>query len=277
MTAAAVDPYLGATTDLKSVACFPIDSTTTRILVAPEALLPGAPYQVFYTDDGGANWTTVNFPADSASHGAVYGGALCALDQYHVWLVITDATDSLIYFSDDGGATWTEQLDVAAHVLYAVHFSDTFLGMAVGTAGDVYTTTDGGTTWAQATDTLAGDTNYVVTENDGGGIWWTGSGTTGNLYYSDDHGVTWAARAFTGSGAGVVYGIDFVSDTVGFMAHSPTAATGRLYRTRNGGLTWELESATVAGELYSVIGCTTNDAFAVGEVDTTALILKAHD
>jgi photosystem II stability/assembly factor-like uncharacterized protein len=75
-----------------------------------------------------------------------------------------------------------------------------------------------------------------------------------------------------------VYDIEFMTQTVGFMIHSPTAATGRLYRTRDGGLTWELESATVAGELYSVHACTVNQAFAVGELAPTyALILKAHD
>ena len=61
------------------------------------------------------------------------------------------------------------------------------------------------------------------------------------------------------------------------MVHSPTAATGRVYRTGNGGLTWELESATFDGELYSIIACSINQAFSVGEVDTTALVLKSHD
>ncbi len=61
------------------------------------------------------------------------------------------------------------------------------------------------------------------------------------------------------------------------MVHSPTGITGRLYRTRNGGVTWELESITYDGELYSVIACTINQAFAVGAVDVTALVLRAHD
>jgi len=274
-TATAVDAYLGATTDLKSVVCFAVDSDTTRILVAREGVA-GMPAAVYYSDDSGANWTTVTLTGSSHAMGATRGGSMFKLDAYHIWLVMTDATDSEIWFSDDMGATWTIQTDIAAHVLYAIWFADANLGMAVGTTGDVYTTTDGGTTWAAATDTAAGVTNWHVTEN-GDGIWWVGAGTTGNLYYSSNQGTTWAARAFTGSGAGNVYGIEFKTPTVGFMAHSPTAATGKLFRTRDGGLTWELESATIAGELYSVIACGTNDAFAVGEVDTTAIVLKAHD
>lgn len=276
-TATVVDPYLGATTDLKSVTCFAIDEDTSRMLVLREAVATAGP-AVYYSDDGGANWTEVFLGTALVplNFGGVYGGALFSLDQYHIWAVVTDATNSRIYFSSDGGATWTLQYTLAAHVLYALHFSDANIGMCVGTTDDVYTTTDGGTTWAAATATGGADTNYCVTEGDGNGYWWIGT-NAGELWYSDDHGVTWAIRAFPGSGAGAVYSIDFVSDTVGFMVHSPTAATGRLYRTRNGGTTWELESATIAGELYSVLGCTTNAAFAVGEVDTTAIVLKAHD
>jgi len=148
--------------------------------------------------------------------------------------------------------------------------------MAPATQGPGYTTTDGGTTWAAATATGSGDDLYVVTENEGGSIWWAGT-SGGDLFASDDFGVTWAQSEFPGDGAGAVYSLDFASKTVGFMVHSPTAATGRVYRTRNGGTSWELESATVDGELYSVIACGINQAFAVGEVDTTALVLKAHD
>src|SRR5512139_990911 len=136
-TATAVDAYLGATTDLKSVVCFAVDSDTTRILIARGGVA-GMPAAVYYSDDGGANWTTVTLTGSAHAMGATRGGSMFKLDAYHIWLVITDATDSEIWFSDDMGATWTNQTDIAAHVLYAVHFSDTLLGMAVGTTGDVY-------------------------------------------------------------------------------------------------------------------------------------------
>ena len=273
-TAAVVDPYLGLTTDLKSVVCFAIDSDTTRILVAREAVA-GMAAHVYYTDDWGANWTDVT-TGGAHGFGATYGGSLFSLGMYHNWLVVTDGTDSEIWFSDDGGVTWELQVEVAAVELYAVWFSDENTGMAVGAADAVYTTTDGGHTWAAATATGSGDDLFVVTENAGGGFWWVGT-DGGDTWASDDFGVAWAQADFPGDGAGAVYGLDFASKTVGFLVHSPTAATGILYRTRNGGTTWEVESATVAGELYSVIACGINQAFAVGEVDTTALVLKAHD
>lgn len=274
--ATAVDPYLGLTTDLKSVVCFPIDSDTTRILVAREGVA-GMPAHVYYSDDWGANWTDVTV-GGTHDYGAVYGGALCALDMYHIWFVATDgANGSEMWFSEDGGETWTEEgLADDTHFYYAVHFSDENTGMVVGAADAIEVSTNGGEVWGAATATGSGDDLYTVAENAEGDLWYVGS-DGGDIWRSDDFGTTWAQSEFPGDGAGAVYSIHFVTHTVGFMVHSPTNATGRVYRTRNGGTTWELESATLAGELYSILGCTVNDAFAVGEVDTTALVLHSHD
>jgi len=273
--ATAVDPYVGTTTDLKSVGCFAVDSDTTRILVAREAVA-GMPMHVYYSDDSGANWTDVTV-GGTHGYGATYGGSMYVMDMYHIWLVTTDgATGSEMWFSDDGGETWTEQtLGDATQYYYAVWFSDEETGMVVGAADAVETSTDG-TTWATATATGGGGDLLHVTENAGGGFWWVGT-DDGDIYFSDDQGVTWTRRDFPGDSAGAVYCLDFATKTVGFLVHSPTAATGRVYRTRNGGLTWELESATVAGELYSIITCNINEAFSVGEIDTTALVLYSHD
>ena len=274
--AGAVDPYVGTTTDIKSVVCFAIDSDTTRVLVAREGVA-GMPAHVYYTDDWGANWTDVTV-GGTHDYGALYGGALFALDMYHIWFVASDdANGSEMWFSDDGGETWTEQtLADDTQFYYAVWFEDEDNGMVVGAADAAESSIDGGQTWGAATATGTGDALLVVTHNADGQFWWVGT-DGGDLYYSDDQGVTWTQRAFGGDGAGAVYGIDFVSETVGFMTHSPTNATGRVFRTRNGGLTWEQETLQVDGELYSIIGCSVNEAFAVGELDTTALVVHSHD
>jgi len=273
-TAGAVDPYVGTTTDLKSVVCFAVDSDTTRVLVAREGVA-GMPAHVYYSDDWGANWTDVTV-GGTHDYGAMYGGAMVALDMYHIWLVTTDgAAGSEMWFSDDGGETWTEQtLADDSQLYYAVWFSDENEGMVVGAADAIESTSDGGYTWGAASATGSGDDLYIVNENAGGGFWWVGS-DGGDLWYSRDHGLNWTQREFYGDGAGAVYGIDFVTETVGFMTHSPTAATGRVFRTRNGGESWEREALTVDGELYSIIGCSINELFAVGEIDTTALVVHS--
>ena len=274
--ATAVDPWAAlATAAVKSLVCFAIDSDTTRILAARD-LSAGVVGAVAYSDDYGASWTAVDL-ASTVAYGAKRGGSMFSLDMYHTWLVVSDAAGaSEMFFSDDGGVSWTEQT-MPAGVFNAVWFKDANNGMVVGDADAIATTTDGGTTWALATATSGGGDLYTVNENAGGNVWWVGT-DDGDIYYSNDHGVTWTIRPFTGSGAGAVYDLEFFTPTVGYMAHSPTAATGILYRTRDGGYTWEAESATVAGELYSVHTCSINQAFAVGEIaPTNSLILKAHD
>ena len=270
-TQTATDPIATA---LMSVSCFAISSTVTRIIVVREAVAT-APAGVYYSDDWGATWTEVLLTTP-VNYGAVYGGALFALDMYHIWVVVTGATDSEIHFSDDGGTTWTKQTHLMAHILYALHFADADNGMCVGESDNVYTTTDGGVTWGAATATGSSCTNRCVTESAGGGIWWVGN-NAGDIYYSSDHGVTWARRHFPGDSAGIVYDIDFATSTVGYMTHSPTNATALIYRTRDGGFTWEVESGTIPGEMFSIIACDVNHAFSVGEVDTTALVYKVHD
>ena len=277
--ATAADPF-NATENAMSVVCFAIDSDTTRILAARDTVA-ATPMHVEYSDDDGANWTDVTLTGSTNAYAAMYGGSMFALDMYHIWMVITDgAAGSEVWFSEDGGETWTEQVLASPTDLYnAIWFQDENVGMVVGAADVVEITTDGGDTWASATATGGAGDLLTVTENDGGDIWWVGD-DDGNIWYSDDHGTTWTQRAFPGDGAGAVYDINMKTKTVGYMVHSPTAATGILYRTRNGGTTWEAESATVDGELYSVYVCDINQAYAVGEVGAapaTALVLKAHD
>ena len=277
--ATAADPF-NAKESAKAVECFSVGANTSRILVARDTVA-ATPMHVEYSDDAGANWTDVTVTGSTNAYAAVYGGALYAIDMYHIWLVITDgAAGSEIWFSEDGGVTWTAQtLADPTKFLYAIYFKDEDVGMVVGAADYIEVTTDGGDTWAAATATGDGGDLLSVSENQGGDIWWVTS-DDGQIYYSTDHGTTWAERTFTGSGAGAVYDAGWSSRTVGWMVHSPTAATGIVYRSRNGGLTWEVESDTVDGELYAIEPCTINQAWSVGEVGAspaTVLVLKTHD
>lgn len=271
-TATATDPYLGTSNNLVSVVCFPIDAETTRILVARD-LVATAPAAVYYSDDSGANWTEVLVGGVWAAGSS--RNSLFALDMYHIWFITTTGMgNSYIWFSSDGGESWTMQ-EVIAGTLYSCWFADANNGMVVGTTDLIYVTTNGGISWSAATATGSGDQLESVAENAGGGIWWVGT-NGGEMYYSTDIGATWTARTFPGSGAGTVTAITFITPTVGYMLHNPTNATGRVFRTRNGGFTWELVSQTYAGELYDIVACTVNEAFSVGEVNTTALVLKTH-
>lgn len=275
-TTTAVDPYSGVATALMGVECFAISSTVTRIIVVREAVAT-APAGVYYSDDWGANWTEVLLTTP-VNYGATRHGALFVMDPQHIWVVVHTAGASEVHFSSDWGATWTEQGAPPAGAYTSIWFTDENNGMITGTNDVVAITSDGGATWTAATATGTTDGIVCCTDNAGGGTWWIGTASNhGSLYYSTDHGTTWTRRRFPGDGVGAVYGIDFVTPTVGYMTHSPTNATALIYRTRDGGFTWEVESGTAPGELFSVLACGVNDAFAVGEVNTTALVYKVHD
>jgi photosystem II stability/assembly factor-like uncharacterized protein len=271
--AMAADPA-AAGVDLRSVRCFAIDSDTTRILVAREQIA-ATPMHVYYSDDSGANWTDVTLASTNA-YGPYGHHSLCVLDMYHIWLVIYSGGSSEVFFSSDGGETWTEQTFVAM-AGYAVHFSDPLNGVIVGSASNLASTSDGGETWTLETNLGTGDSLLCVTENAGGGIWWLGT-SDNDIYYSTDAGVTWERRLFPGTeDSGYCSSMDWVSPTVGYLTHYTAGGAGRVLRTRNGGLSWEIESEWFSDRLKAIRACSTNEAFAVGGDTGVALIVHTHE
>jgi hypothetical protein len=120
--------------------------------------------------------------------------------------------------------------------LQAVHALDDSYIVAVGAAGAVVYSQDG-SNFSVATVPAATTLNcvYMISKK----IWWVG-GANGNLYYTEDSGTTWTAKSFTGSGAGSVTAIEFSTQSVGYMAHKTAGTKGYLFRTYNGGYTWNM-------------------------------------
>ena len=268
---------LTGTESAMSCVGYQIGANTYRLLVARDAA--GANMEVFYSDDWGANWTPVIVA--TVAQGATREGALFCLDPYHIWLCLSGG---YIYFSSDYGATWTEQSagGVTASDLNEIWFSDETTGMCVGNAGAVLYTNDGGATWTAGTDPSGGDHLLCVTENAGGRIWWVGD-SNADLWYSTDQGTTWGQRTFPGSGdTGEVTDVEFGTRITGFLLHDDTTPVGSVYRTRDGGFTWEIIPDVINAGLNSVHYCNANRCFAVGDcylpaVPGTAVILKGSD
>lgn len=128
----------------------------------------------------------------------------------------------------DAGAATAQNLN-------AIHAFDETHILAVGAANAVVHSTDG-TTFAAVTGpapAVALNCCWMKSETE----WWVGS-AAGNLYYTRDSGVTWTAKAFPGSGAGVVQDVLFVTSQVGYLSHSTAAPAGRILRTIDGGYQW---------------------------------------
>jgi photosystem II stability/assembly factor-like uncharacterized protein len=280
---AAATPFLGEE-HIMSVTCFQVEADVTRWVVV-RGPVAADPAEIAYSDDLGANWTTVAL--DTIDNvGAMYGGALFSFDSQHIWLAL-GGDAAYVFFSDDGGATWDKQfidaLGVYADPLWAIWFSDYETGMAVGEGDTVLVTTDGGINWNTGTGTGTARTLKSVTENGGGGIWWVGD-AGGEIHFSNDHGTIWAEREFTSNVTGSYSGVGDIGDIrmhdtlCGFMAHNRAAAAGGvIYRTKNGGRHWEAVPVAANRGINALWDCTLNSAYGAGAEGANgyALVLRA--
>lgn len=161
--------------------------------------------------------------------------AVHALGASEVWMV---GEGGYIYFSDDPtlGVTVKHAGTVSTSDLNDVHAYDSLNIVAVGAANTVLRSTNGGTSWSAVTGPAVG----IVLN----AIWmrsateWLVGTAGGRLFYTVDAGATWTEKLFSGSGAGAVRDIVFVTPSVGYMAHNTATPSGRILRTIDGGYSW---------------------------------------
>jgi photosystem II stability/assembly factor-like uncharacterized protein len=259
--ALAADPFAIAE-NIVSIACFELDKNTTRILCIRDTDAATA-LEYGYSDDTGATWTNGTIGATLAEAG-VGQQSMFVLDPTHIW-VCTD--DGRVFFSADFGVTWTDQ-DTAltasgANALNAIHFVTANVGFAVGATDTVIYTTNGGTTWTAGTATGGGDNLLTVRCFNANRVIVGTSG--GDIYITFDGSTNWALRPFTGSTVGAVNCLDFASDLNGFMVHDTAAPLGGVFRTVNGGWTWEAMTTPTNQGLNAVVACHNNRAHGCGE------------
>jgi photosystem II stability/assembly factor-like uncharacterized protein len=158
----------------------------------------------------------------------------------------------------DGGATWIAQPAGMAETLRNVQFLDANTGWAVGENGALLHTTDGGAHWARQTAASTDDfrgvafvsatqgwaTSFHATHYDSSG---EADNWQGSVWHTTDGGATWQAQTVP-SGASLLNRIKFIDaqhgwavgikymgdDQYGYPQHA-----GIVYRTVNGGQTWE--------------------------------------
>ena len=167
VTAAAVPTSSGAVVDpctlrtslegrpLAPGPSFALDANTKwQLCLGGVAAGSGEKY-LFYTTDGGVEWTlisrtTLGSPAPEAGVGDLPNGngvvQILFLDTMHGWMGLNSPGVNL-FRSQDGGVTWSEVPVIPSAVpVTSISFADTMHGTVV-TPDGTWTTSDGGVTW----------------------------------------------------------------------------------------------------------------------------------
>lgn len=227
------------------------------------------------SDDDGTTW------AEVAMGGDVADDIVTSCYQYdagNLWACggSTVAPSGHAWFSSDRGDTWTLHEDLVAQILRDIATADGDTIYAVGDARTVLKSTDQGTSWA-ATTTVPGASAVALhavraLTNDhvivGGEI------DTSNvqLWQTLDGGVVWTAIPFTGSTTASTWvpSIDLVPQAPRqhlWMIHglASTANDSWIFRSLDGGATWERWTQVVNDRYLRIFACDSNSAWTGGD------------
>jgi photosystem II stability/assembly factor-like uncharacterized protein len=202
------------------------------------------------TADGGASWALGALPDGlTALEDADF------VDEDRGWAIGSgpggDRQGGAVVVTTDGGASWRRQALPVDADLSAIDFADSLRGVIVGLgpAGPVImTTANGGAGWEVATlpegmGPASAIRDVVLLGQQGFAV-----GDAGILA-TFDGGTTWEVRQAVSEDC-CLAGVFFLDPDHGWAVGG--GANGRVYRTSNGGWTWE-HQATVSGTPFQAV------------------------
>jgi photosystem II stability/assembly factor-like uncharacterized protein len=207
---------------------------------------------IYETKDGGATWAPVTSITGSAAQGVCN---FTAIDATHLVGVGRANGPAHLLQSSDGGASWVaKDLSQYFSMIIDAHFSSVTEGVLAGmdasaTYCTLMRTTDGGDTFAPVfTSKTKGSlcwklhfpsdlVGYAAVQDTAGG--------PGTFAKTKDGGKTWEelplpALAKPTAGYSAI-GVGFITDDIGWIAAED--ANLPVYRTFDGGATWEVDPA----------------------------------
>jgi len=215
---------------------------------------------VFATHDGGRSWQPLPI-------GGPYITDIHAVSLTNVWLVGEDGYDyydlqspTVFLHSTDGGFTWHSSTVNAPASPYSV----SAYGSSVCAVGDgILHSSDAGATW------LAGSS--------GQRYWFSGADavsatdvwavdTSGALLHSTD-GARFIEQPMPAPGTTALLGVDFADAQHGWIvgASDMWGDGSVIFRTNDGGATWEPQLSVVAGEVVGLDALDASTAWAISD------------
>lgn len=153
--------------------------------------------------------------------------------------------------TEDGGTTWTPIFFQDGYVgntsLYGIYFEDSNIGFATGARGRIIKTSDGGLTW-EGNSLFYKDINQIKVFESGVGYAQVGK----DYYKTNDHGDNWTYVS-TANHYSYCSGFFFVDENTGYSIGGGTLSiSGDVFKTTNGGMTWNKLDITVDEGLSSI-------------------------
>ena len=195
------------------------------------------------TIDGGKHWTAgsiTDFPEFTLVGIAPLSATLC-----YGSLANFDNGMTKVVKTTDGGITWTEVLSYDYGQPFSffadIYFFNANEGLIYGDPSDgyftIFTTQDGGSHWTRVPQAnmpvpLTDEFSYVFSAEGIGDTFWTVS-SSGRIWKSLDKGLHWNAIETEQTS------IEFSNLKMRDALHGLWGVHGELYRTDDGGVTWE--------------------------------------
>ncbi|MGB7923464.1 MAG: Ig-like domain-containing protein [Pyrinomonadaceae bacterium] len=224
---------------------------------------------VLHTTNGGQTWTQQSVPQNT------WVASVHFVDALNGWAA---GTQENIIRTSDGGQTWvTQRGGTSTPFIYpfnGISMGDALHGIAVGNAGTIVSTIDGGLTWRPVQGNYTSVSNRIFAL-DSAHAW--SANSNAEILSTTDGGSTWnRASLFTPTANSDVTDIDFTNNLNGW-ATVKEGPPGFVYKSTDGGLTWQNAGAPQTGALHGVEATGNQTVVAVGWDGSTGRILRSTD
>jgi photosystem II stability/assembly factor-like uncharacterized protein len=214
---------------------------------------------IIKTEDGGKNWVKLSSPF------VEYYSRVDFIDENNGWV----SSFNKLIKTTNAGQSWNE-VNQPLKNIYDQHFTDENTGFICGESnsgdGELYITNDAGQTW----ELKHSEPNQILTELFLKEEIMILAGNSGNLFLFDYDNENWSNLG--SSLDDYITSVFFINENVGWAS---TWSLGKVFRTTNGGLTWENTYKSVGDndKIFDIHFFNENEGFAVGN---NQVILKTE-